>query len=1350
MTNNFKNVKTFSGRNEDEYHDWALEFGAAITLDGAAAAKVIFTNDTVTAVDKQKVYAYLVLHTSHTARDIISEHDGDGRKAYKALKDKYNAEHPERAHALTEELMRRKWRPDSDTIASFREDVAIIRRKLKRAGEDKTDRQFRSAIARLLPPILKFPVDLQLNDPDGTVDNLFDAIETYSLQNDIIFPTPKQTASGDSTNTAMFVGRYSEDDERETVRTGGYGRGRGRGRRGNGQGRGRGRDAHIQCDRCDKFGHRARHCPDNPHRAGKQAEATAMTAVRHNIAALTLQQGNECNAFIIDSGASQHIVNNRDLFLDDYVDLPADDEPIWLAGKEAAIQPAGQGTVRIPILDDNGNDGYIDLSNCIYAPEAAVNMLSTLQLLDDLPYVTSSPAMTHSRTTTKLHLGDGRTITRPHGRNKVVWLIPRRETKTAMATTSGAVTDQAAPSTSLRLWHERLGHISKARCQQAAAQNDPPVQLIDDLESCETCHLTKSNRQPVSHLPAHLEKRVTPGELLFMDFTGQIEHRGLRGELYALVIIDAATRWIEVMFTATKSNAPDLITQFVTEQRGARPQASLPITSTTTLNTDGDPVFTSQAFLQACADMHIQTRRSPPHTQAANGMAESALTLLWNLARPMLHNAACNKSFWPLALKHAAYLHNITPTRALGNRSPFLALTGSPPPQLSLIKRFGAPAYIHVPQDQRARLENKAERGTYVGYSSQSQAHLVLIGTTTRVTHHVTVDETLTVKAAKAREDGAPVREDELQPQQAPQDGVAQADKRPRRAAAAVPVQYFGKDSEHITMAAGHFVQEEAEGTSNEQDATTPEEEEHARGDDITTPRNLKEALRGRHAEEWQGAIEAEKAALQANDTYDIIPITDMPADEQLLRSFYVFKAKHNAQGEFIKCKARLTVLGNMEHKDDTRLMAPTISATGTRVFLAVAAARNNCIEAFDCFSAYTQAELPTPKYMRPPDNEQQWDEHGNQLVYRLRKSLYGLRVAGRLWNEHITHHLLRTGFRQSANDPCLFTLLDGADLITLILYVDDALYAFPEHARKRIDKFKLDLAAELKVTFFGDAQEFLGMTIKRLADGISISQAAKLRLIVDEAGLTNAYAAKSPMASGVSNDMDSQQLDEVRKQRYQRIVGQLTHIASYTRPDLAYSVSILGSHAHAPTRAHQAHLKHVLRYIKGSLDRGLHLGGNKRPVLSALADSDYAADKQTRRSRLGYIINFNGSVDWKSQLNDKISLSTTEAEMTAACAASKQIVYLRRVLEDYQFPQEPTVVEVDNQAAIVMLRDSRSSFKLRHVDVALKFTQELVTNGTTRYEYVHTSRNTADVLTKALPLPRFTTHCNTLFEGRE
>ena len=91
---------------------------------------------------------------------------------------------------------------------------------------------------------------------------------------------------------------------------------------------------------------------------------------------------------------------------------------------------------------------------------------------------------------------------------------------------------------------------------------------------------------------------------------------------------------------------------------------------------------------------------------------------------------------------------------------------------------------------------------------------------------------------------------------------------------------------------------------------------------------------------------------------------------------------------------------------------------------------------------------------------------------------------------------------------------------------------------------------------------------------------------------------------------------------------------------------------------------------------------------MEGFADSDWASDKDTRRSVTAYVFMLGGAaVSWASRLQPTVALSSAESEYMAASAAAQEAIHLRSLLASLGFPQEsPTVIWDDSQGGCIAI----------------------------------------------------------------
>ena len=133
----------------------------------------------------------------------------------------------------------------------------------------------------------------------------------------------------------------------------------------------------------------------------------------------------------------------------------------------------------------------------------------------------------------------------------------------------------------------------------------------------------------------------------------------------------------------------------------------------------------------------------------------------------------------------------------------------------------------------------------------------------------------------------------------------------------------------------------------------------------------------------------------------------------------FVFEVKRNQLGEIEKFKARLVADGNSQQHgvDFDKVFSTVVRLSTVRLVLAIAAAKDYNLSSIDIRQAFLQGELHEDIYMRVPPGHPSRDAHGNPVVLKLNKSLYGLKQAGRVWNKLLIKSLLAWGFKQSTID---------------------------------------------------------------------------------------------------------------------------------------------------------------------------------------------------------------------------------------------------------------------------------------------------------------------------------------------
>ena len=504
-------------------------------------------------------------------------------------------------------------------------------------------------------------------------------------------------------------------------------------------------------------------------------------------------------------------------------------------------------------------------------------------------------------------------------------------------------------------------------------------------------------------------------------------------------------------------------------------------------------------------------------------------------------------------------------------------------------------------------------------------------------------------------------------------------------------------------------------------------------------PATLEEAATRKDGKEWMKAYDTEVSALQANDTWEVVPASSMPKSKRKLRWKIVFKIKMDATRTRIeKYKARVCVKGFTQRpgQDYSETYAPVTSYDTVRIALSVAASRGWLVETADVKNAFVQAELHDEIYMELLPGMVTTNAAGDDVVLCLRKSLYGLKQAATEWNHTLDAWMRNNGFNASIKDPCLYVHAQRA--LHVLTYVDDLLIMGAES--ETVEWFKRKLTATFASTLGGHIKQYLGMVVKydTTSRAITLTQQGYLAEVLMRFGYAECRVVKTPEqpSSHLSADDDAPRGDLAR---YQSIVGSLMYGALLTRPDLSHAVGQLARFAANPTKEHEAAAERVLRYLSGTARLCLTLTTGEL-TLRGYADADFAGDPDSAKSTTGYIFKLGAAtIAWSSKLQGVTANSTTCAEYIALNSAGMHGLYLLAIMRDLGVEIDgPLLLFEDNKPTIATASGTQTGKSLRHLRVAFHWLKEQVAEATIKLEYISTTLQVADLFTKALPAETF------------
>jgi len=179
----------------------------------------------------------------------------------------------------------------------------------------------------------------------------------------------------------------------------------------------------------------------------------------------------------------------------------------------------------------------------------------------------------------------------------------------------------------------------------------------------------------------------------------------------------------------------------------------------------------------------------------------------------------------------------------------------------------------------------------------------------------------------------------------------------------------------------------------------------------------------------------------------------------------------------------------------------------------------------------------------------------------------------------------------------------------------------------------------------------------------------------------------------------------------------------------------------HDPREPHLAALKHILRYVRGTLHLGLLLRPSTQSDLLVYSDADWAGCLDTRKFTSEYAVFLGDNlVSWSSKRQNAVSRSSAEAEYRAVANAVAEVSWLRQLLVELHVPLRRTaLVYCDNISTVYMSSNPVQHQRTKHVEIDLHFVRERVATGDVRVLHVPTSSQYADIFTKGLPSSVFT-----------
>ena len=277
-------------------------------------------------------------------------------------------------------------------------------------------------------------------------------------------------------------------------------------------------------------------------------------------------------------------------------------------------------------------------------------------------------------------------------------------------------------------------------------------------------------------------------------------------------------------------------------------------------------------------------------------------------------------------------------------------------------------------------------------------------------------------------------------------------------------------------------------------------------------------------------------------------------------------------------------------------------------------------------------------------------------------------------------------------------------------------------------------------------------MELNKEDDTVTMSQPFLIDRIIELLGsaITDANVKDTPAVYKEILFKDEDGPERKQAWNYRSAIGMLNYLAASTRPDCLFAVHQCARFSANPKLSHERAVKRIVRYLKGTRDKGIILKPNPEDGIKCYVDADFAGGycDQTRDepvsvfSRTGYVLFYFGCpVLWVSKLQSEISLSTVEAEYIALSQSMRDIIpFVDQINEmDEIFGKlspKPTIhctLFEDNNGALELATAPRYRPRTKHIAVKYHHFREHVQSGKVSIKPIDTLQQIADQFTKGL-----------------
>jgi hypothetical protein len=147
------------------------------------------------------------------------------------------------------------------------------------------------------------------------------------------------------------------------------------------------------------------------------------------------------------------------------------------------------------------------------------------------------------------------------------------------------------------------------------------------------------------------------------------------------------------------------------------------------------------------------------------------------------------------------------------------------------------------------------------------------------------------------------------------------------------------------------------------------------------------------------------------------------------------------------------------------------------------------------------------------------------------------------------------------------------------------------------------------------------------------------------------------------------------------------------------------------PKDIHMIVAKHILRYVRGTIAYGLRYPSSGGVMLHGYTNSDWMGNTMDQKSTSRYCFSLGSAmISWSNRKQGSIAQSTAEPEYFVASVASREAVWLRKLLSDlFNVELKPTIIHCDNQSCIKLSKNHVFNDRSKHIGMRYHYVRDMV-----------------------------------------